>query len=170
MILLLFNFSDTKFRYRMLKINCKVSNKTILGEPICRFRSIKRESYLTIRVQTIRMVPDAKITYISRRKNSDGYQKVMEIKDIEICKMLRNIAQAPFPVVQDFVNHARKMSGNFLNGCNIKGEISVVNATLANFSALEFFPQGDYMTTFLIFDDFDSSIFNATWMSHISKF
>lgn len=169
-VLILINFSDTRFRYRVMKLNCESSNKTVL-QPICTFRSIKRESYLTVRGNSIRKFPNAKLTYISRRKNSDGYQKVLEVKDIEVCKIVKNLADAPFPFIKDFVNYIKdNAGGNFLNGCNIIGEIFMVNGTMANFSAFEMFPQGDYMNNFHVFDDFDSKIFNATLTSHISKF
>lgn len=155
-----------------MKIICETSNKTVLSRLICKFRTIKRVSYLTNIVKSIRKMSNLKVSYTSRRKNSDGFQKVMEIKDVEICNIITNIKEASLPFVSEFIKYASQMAeGNYMTACDgIVGEFSFINATLANFTALNMFPQGDYKSYFHFADDVDSKVFNLTLISHITKF
>lgn len=113
-----------------------------------------------------------KVTYTSERKNSDGFQKVVQIKDVEICKIFKDIKSAPIPFVGDFVTYLRTIAkGNYLDCCEgIVGKLAMINGTFANFSALNMYPQGDYKSIFHYFDNQDSNILNVTFLSHITKF
>lgn len=174
LICIFFGFSivinNAKFHFRMVKIECSSSKVTIPTRPSCFIKTYQRQSFLTVCTNITRKLPNAKIDYYQYRKNSDGYQKIIEFKNMEICKMIMNTDSTSVPLMKSLIDHIRKMSkGNFLDGCDLIGESCMYNFTVANFTLMELYPEGDYMTNILYYDQVDSNIFNLSLYSRISK-
>lgn len=140
-----------KPRFRIMKMICETSNKTVLRNISCRVRTYKRESFYTIRATLIRKIRNLKVTYSNYRKYIEGYQRLLHLKDIEACKIIKNIENASIPFIQSYFDHLKSnVKGNFLSACNMIGEVSMINGTFANLSALNFYPEGDYMGVYYI--------------------
>lgn len=169
----LFGLSVSKFRWAQRKFECDPSGKTLLTNVTCTYKTFKRESYLTFKGTIIRKFPYAKMNYVSRRMNSDGYQTVVEIKDIPICEILNNLeSEGMFPFIRDSVKHAKQQfkNGNLLDGCNIVGDINLFNGSFTNFTSLEVFPPGDYFNTWYFHDGRDPKIINISFIGRLFKF
>lgn len=167
--------SDGKFRYRIMKVICDSSNKTVFNNVSCPYRTYKGgTSLVSLRGTIFRKSTNPLLTHVSKRQNSDGYQTIMEFKEIEICKLLKNIDNAPIPFIGNFMNYLKNgafTEGNILDyRCGNIGELNFFNLSLLKFSPLDLFPEGDYILQFHVFDDFDSQIMNLTIFSHLTKF
>lgn len=165
--------SVSRFNHRITRVLCSTSGKSILKNISCNFRTFKRNGYFNIRATMTRLVPNAKASYLNSRKKSDGYQKVLGVKDVEICKILNNAASKNSLVqfAKIFVDYIKSISnGNFINACNMTGDIYGYNLTMANMSSFELFPAGEYMGTMIVYDDLDSNIFNITLQFRLIKY
>lgn len=166
-------YSVSKFNHRITRILCSTSGKTILKNVSCFFRTYKRNGYFTIRATLTRLVPNGKVSYLNSRKNSDGYQKVLGVKDVGICKILKDAesSNSLVPFAKVFINYIKSISnGNFINACNLTGDVYGYNLTMANMSSFELFPAGEYMGTIVYYDDLDSNIFNITLQFRLIKY
>lgn len=170
-LLLISRHIQSKTRFRIMQMICETSNKTVLRNISCRVRTFKRESFYTIRATLIRKVGNLKVTYSNYRKYIEGYQRLLHLKDIEACKIIRNIENASIPFIQSYFDHLKSnVRGNYLSACNmIRGEVSMINGTFANLTAVNFYPEGYYMGVYNLYDELDDKIANITFMSHISK-
>lgn len=165
--------TECKFRYILRKISCETSNKTILDNVTCNYRTFNRNSYITFRGTMVRQIPQVKMDSITRWKNSDGYQPVLVMKAIAICEILKNIESASvIPYLKNVMNFVKKSfgHGNLLEGCNLFGEIYLYNATFANWTSLEMHPAGDYFLTWFFYDDIDAKIMNVSFFGRLLKF
>lgn len=162
---------NAKFHYRMTKIECNASKKTVPERPLCLIKTYQRQSYLSICSNLTRKIPNAKVDYYNYRKNSDGYQKIIEFKQIEICKLVQNAASSSIPMMKSLVDYIKKNSnGNFLEACDLVGISCMNNFTVANFQLMDLYPAGEYMTNMLYYDEDDENIFNITLFAHLTKF
>lgn len=166
--------SEGKFRYRITKFTCETSNKTVLNNASCTYRTSKKASSISsFRGTIIRKPVNLLLTQVTKRKNSDGYQTLFDFKEIEICKILNNAKKSPIPffgIVLEYMRNEAFSEGNIFDGCDIIGEIKFVNLTMAKLSQMDVFPEGDYFLKFHLFDEVDSNILNFTLFSHLSKF
>lgn len=85
--------------------------------------------------------------YFLARQNVDGYQTILNFKNLEYCAMLKNIATSPIPFVENFFKYLKSGKafggGNIMDLCEMdSGEVNFFNATLENFPAMDFFPAG----------------------------
>lgn len=163
--------TETKFRFLMRKFICESSNKT-LRNVSCKYKLFKRDSYLTFRGTMMRKVPNLNLSFVIKRKNSDGYQTILDVKDIEICKLTNNVATSNFSYINKFVDYIKtsfSSTGNWLNFCDFVGEIYFTNGTFSKLSLLEMFPEGDYSVSHIYFDEIDSQAINVSTMFHLTK-
>lgn len=172
LLILLFQLTVSKFNHRITKISCSVSGKSVLTNVSCHFKTFKKNGYVSFRGTLVRRIPNAKVDYCNTRKNSDGYQKILEIKDIEICKILKDVESSSIiPFVKTFIQYVKSVStGNLLNACNMTGEVYGYNVTMSNMSSYEFFPKGEYMSSVYFYDDLDDKIINVTILYQLIKF
>lgn len=170
-LLLIPSQNECKTRFRMTRMICDTSNETVLQNISCRVQTYKRESFITIRATLLRKSMDAKVTFSNYRKYTEGYQRLIYLKNIEACKIIRNIENASLPFIQSFIDHIKSNAkGNFMSACNIIGEVYIVNLTFANLPAVNVYPEGDYIASYHFHDEFDDKIANITLMAHISKY
>lgn len=136
--------SESKTRVRYWKMVCKTSNKTVLNNISCQIKTYKRENYITIRATIIRKVlMSARVTAITYRKNSDGYQPILTLKDLEICKIIKHIEESPFPFVKDFIQYVKSVAkGNYMDACGMIGDVSLNNASFSKVPGLDLYPEG----------------------------
>lgn len=115
-----------------------------------------RQNYFTVIAMVIRKFPEAKVDYILKRENSDGYQNVINTKNIEFCKILKNTKQAPIPFIKTFIDFIKSAAtGNFLEFCDTIGEIRFANVSYTNYTLFEMYPAGRYIGSYLFHDDSD---------------
>lgn len=169
--------STSKFYHRITRFICATSNKTVLNNVSCFYRTFKGNGYFSFRGTLMRKVINPKIAYTNNRKNSDGWSKVLDIKDIEICKILNDLKSTStiIPYVKSTIEYFKSISnGNFLNSCNMTGEFYGYNLTVlslvANNSLFEYFPAGEYLGNVLYHDELDSNIMNLTLQFRLVKF
>lgn len=137
-------FSDSKFRYALRKFTCETSGKTVMKNISCSYRTIKRNNFLTIKGVIVRKLPNAFLNASNWRLTSDAYQTVVDVKAIPICHILRNFESASMiPFVKDTIEFYKKSfgNGNFMDGCNLIGELNLFNASFVNYT-LEYYPAG----------------------------
>jgi hypothetical protein len=151
---------------------CTTSGKSLLSNLSCYFKTFKRNGYFSFRGTLMRQISNAKVSYSNARKNSDGYQKILGLENVEICKILNDVQSSSLvPFAKSFIEYIKSVSsGNFIDACNLTGEIYAYNITMANMSSFELFPAGEYMGTILYFDDLDSKILNITLQYRLIKF
>lgn len=173
-ILLVLYVCESKFRFGLRRIFCVVtSNKTVYNNASCRFKTYSFNSYISFRITLKRRIPNCKVSFTLSRRNSDGYQKIIDLKDVEICKMIRNVEESPLKFVRDvmlYYEHSFAPVGNWLKFCELIGDIYYINGTYANLAAFELYPAGDYMSNYIFHDEIDSKAFNFTLMYHLSKY
>lgn len=170
--------TDAKFRYRMLQFICETSSKTIHSNVSCLFKTYKnRRSLVNLNATIIRPTTNHRLdmlaTLLVQRKTRDGFQKLLEFKNIEVCVLIKNIQKAPVPFVGEILNYLKNGGafdeGNVLDICDIFGKIYFVNGTMEKFAALEMFPSADYLVGVHLYDKFDDKIINITFISHLFK-
>lgn len=114
------------------------------------------------------------MTSVLKRQNSDGFRTVLDIKNIEVCKIIKNLENSPIPFVDTFINYLKSGKafggGNLMEFCDLKkGDIYFLNGTLDKFGAMEIFPEGFYVFSLLAFDNFDADILNMTFVVRFVK-
>lgn len=171
-----FNASNGKFRYRITKFNCETSNKTLYSNVSCQYKTYKTGSFASFRATILRFSDNVKLTGVLKRQNSDGFRTVLDIKNIEVCKIIKNLENAPIPFIDTFLNYLKSGKafaggGNVMEFCDLKkGDIYFLNGTLDRFGALEIFPEGFYDFSIHVFDNLDADILNMTFVSRLVKY
>lgn len=170
-----FNISNGKFRYRITKFNCATSNKTLYSNVSCQYKTYKTGSLASFRATILRISENVQLTCVLKRQNSDGYRTVLNIKNIEICKIIKNLENAPIPFIDTFLNFLKSGkafgSSNVMEFCDLKkGDIYFLNGTLDKFGTMEIFPEGFYVFNIQVFDYLDPDILNMTFVTRLVKF
>lgn len=160
LLFIIFLSIESKFHCRLTRIVCEVSGKTIVQKPTCFIKTYNRQSYLTARLNVSRKIPNAKIDYKLFHKNSDGFRKILEFRNIEICKILRDVnAVVPYDIIKKVIDDVKNsMEGNLHEFCDIIGEVYVNNYTVIGLSSMEIIPAGDYCVKLLFHDEKDDKI------------
>lgn len=152
---------------------CNASNKTIPQKPWCQIKNFKKQSYFTFKVNVSRNISNMKVDIEPSRKNSDGYRRVLEFKNLEICKILKgaDLDSMLIPqTIKEFFYCVRKsMNGNILDACDIIGEIYLKNFTFSDFAVFDLFPPGDYKGKVLFHDDIDQEALTMIGFARLSK-
>lgn len=170
--------SDAKFRYRILKFICETSNKTVLNNVSCTYKTYKGGRCLAnFRATIIRPAKsrlDMLVSLLLHRKNLDGFQKVLDIQNVEVCKLLKSIQQSPIPFVGEIMDYLKTggafEKGNVLDFCDmVDGEINFFNGSLENFEIIEMFPAGSYLMKINFSDNFDDDVMRMSILSHFAR-
>lgn len=133
-----FNISNGKFRYRITKFNCATSNKSLYSNVSCYYRTYKTGSHASFRATILRAADNTesvKLTSILKRQNSDGFRTVLEIKNIEVCKIVKNLENSPIPFVGNFFDFLKSGkafgSSNVMEFCDLRnGDLYFLNGKL----------------------------------------
>lgn len=158
-----------------MKFDCETSNKTFYSNVSCTYKTYKGGKCLAnFRATIMRRSLNFKSTTLLQRQNSDGYQTILEFKNIEICKLLKNLEAAPVPFIGKFLEFLKSGSafgsGNVMSMCDLtSGEMNFFNASLENFPAISLFPSGDYSLSVHFFDNVDDKIIKMSFLVHFSR-
>lgn len=82
---------ESKFNIRILRVICENFGNSIPMKPSCSIKTIKRQKFISIRLNLTRKVSIATLNYWVFHKNSDGYKKIFEREDFQICKVIKTI-------------------------------------------------------------------------------
>lgn len=175
LLFILISICESKFRVRMTKINCNGSLKTVPQKPWCQIKNIRKESYFTMKLNITRSVPNMNIDFGSYYKNSDGFRRVIEFKNIEACKIINNkgnIDSMLIPqMIKDLAKYLRDMiDGNIFDGCTTNGELNIKNLTFKDLTMLNIFPHGEYRIDLLFHDEIDDNVLTLSGYARLSKF
>lgn len=152
---------ESRLFMRITKINCEISRKTIPEQPTCFIKTYKKQSYITIKLNITRKVPNLLLSYNTSRKNSDGYTKFLELKDLEFCKIFRSKTLSFDGIVGLIAESVIKLiDGNVFEVCTKKeGEKSVNNLTFTSILSLfQAFPAGEYLNSLHFYDKNDENV------------
>lgn len=163
---------ESKTLIRFTRIICEISRNTIPEQPTCFIKTHKKQSYFTIRFNLTRKTPNALLNYNSNRKNSDGYTRIVDLKNLEICKMIQSNKFSFTGIISlMFESSIKIIKGNAFEICTKKeGEKSIDNFTLSSLATLfEPMPAGEYLASHLLFDKNDENILNITLYYQLFK-
>lgn len=165
---------ESKFNLRMTSINCYGGLKTVPQKHWCQIKNIKRQSFLTIKVNLSRPVENVKIDVQSFYKNSDGFKQILEFKNIEACNIIRsaNFDSLLIPqMIKDIATFLKKsINGNIFDVCDkVIGEIYFYNLSFNGLVMLNFFPSGEYKLNLLFHDGVDEKILTGVGYGRIIK-
>jgi hypothetical protein len=157
--------TDTKMVTRLTGVVCEISRKTIPEQPTCFIKTYNTQTFLTIRFNITRNTPRLKLNYSDNFKNSDGYNKVFELNNLEICKMVQSSKSSsllPFKLVFEYF--MENLNGNVLEICSKQeGEKFIENFNAKELGPLyASWPTGDYLTSHHFYDKNDQNVINVT--------
>jgi hypothetical protein len=150
---------ESKVPFKLTGITCETSYKTVPEKPVCFIKTLQREYYVNIRFNTTRKLPNLKLDFEILHANADGFRKIIEFKQINLCNhhVSTNSESSPLRnVVKMVLDHiAISMNSNVLSACDSFGEFYVKNFTWTNKKIVGFFPSGDYKANLKFYDDLD---------------
>lgn len=163
---------ETASFLRLTRIICQISRITIPEQPDCFIKTYKKRSYFTVRFNTTRKSPNLQLNYKSSRKSADVYSRILEFKDLEICKIFQTKKFSFIGIFHSIFEETLKLiGGDVFEVCTKKeGEKIVKNVTFSDMTAVfETFPPGDYLNIFHFFDKNDPNVINVSLYSQWIK-
>ncbi|CRL02574.1 CLUMA_CG016124, isoform A [Clunio marinus] len=97
---------------------------------------------------------------MERQLLNENYDKVLELKRIDACQIIKGASSQPF--IDVFIDFIKTFDGNMMEACDRSGDFYMTNISVAEDNSLNFYPAGNYRSTFRLFDIQDENIINAT--------
>ncbi|CRL02572.1 CLUMA_CG016132, isoform A [Clunio marinus] len=157
--------NDSKSSVYIDKVECGASLKTV-SKFNCNVKKFSRIPLLNFGYTLTRKTSNLMgYNVVFRQSSGDSFNKVLELKNIEVCKMIKDASSQPF--LKDSIDYIRKFNGNLFRTCEIEGEIFLTNITFGELSVVKYFPAGSYKTFVKVFDSKDANIYNLTLFSKL---
>lgn len=97
-----------------------------------------------------------------RKSLSGTYESIIALPNIEGCKIVQGMSTIP---IVDFLKKSLEFGGNMVESCSSIGEMTLSNLTFENSTLIKLWPDGEFKTRFLFFDELDDNIYNVTYYS-----
>lgn len=95
--------------------------------------------------------------------NTESQNVVITLPKIELCNIFDAALENPF--IAGMLNLIKSFEGNLMDICDKIGDIKASNISFRNSTFISMFPAGNYKTSFKVYDEIDSNIFNLTYYS-----
>ncbi|CRL02571.1 CLUMA_CG016129, isoform A [Clunio marinus] len=103
---------------------------------------------------------------IYRRSGGDYYNNILELKDIDICHIIKGADTISF--VTEFLDYGKTLNGTMKQSCLRSGEFYLANASVpGDYKSLDYFPSGLYKLAIKVFDLKDENVFNITLSANV---
>lgn len=154
-------------RFRIRDIRCETTGKSITVN-FCYIKSYKRTSYYSIGLNVTRKIENGKLTTIIERKlQTDNYDKILNLENIEFCRVVLGKEISLHSAILLSINHLKQF-GNLNDVCGkSSAAVNLLNVTWDTFSLLQTFPGSEYIWNFKWFDDIDEKILNLRLFGNI---
>ncbi|KAG5668548.1 hypothetical protein PVAND_016486 [Polypedilum vanderplanki] len=170
LLLAIFEIVCGKLSYRMTKVICSSSKKTVINYT-CYLKGYNRRSpVLNIQVYSTRHVDMPLITYQNfyKSSSSDSFTPFLKIEKIDFCSKLRDTTLTSTPILSQLYKFAMSIY-NFSNICDTMGLIKISNITFENNQMLMLYPIGFHQTVIHVFDEDDENIMKVVFWAYLGK-
>ncbi|XP_036230422.2 uncharacterized protein [Bactrocera oleae] len=139
-----FSHSHAAF-FKMTKMECKIIDKTVLRQNVCRLKAVKRDvTEATIRIHLLREVDNCNLhTELLRKYNT--YQPFFINKTFDVCEFLKTRKNA---VYFDILFKLIEKYTNANHTCPYEGEFIVERFSPFHNNFILPLPTGDYLIKF----------------------
>jgi hypothetical protein len=161
--------TSADFNYRLTKIECDSSNKTLKSIK-CWLRAFNRRNPVAnVEFTALRVVPHLTVNYqfCYTSHRSLPYRRIIYLENIEYCKIIRGQTSTPF--IQQAVDYMNSLSRNIINVCNSTGLFVFPNISFHTSPFNTLFPAGHHLSNFRFFDENDANILNWTYHGILIK-
>lgn len=154
--------TDSIKRMRYRDVRCETSGKSIVAH-FCYIKSYgKFSSYFSMGFNLTRKIKNGLLTTeIERKTQSERYENVLSMKNIEFCQIVQGKEYLNLAVIKYAIQHLRQF-GNIEDFCRESSAvIKMLNVTWDGFATLQTLPKGEYLFHYCWFDNKDEKIFKV---------